>query len=293
MLIIPFVVITGALLAFPVVRRLKRLEQAAVRIGDGNLQARASVTGRDATASLAKNFNSMADKLQALLENQQLLLQAVSHELRTPLSRVEFELEMLTNAKTPGDLGGRIESIRRDLADIDELVGQVSIYSRFTTAVPLIDTRQEHARALVEELVDRLGQMHTGKEMVKELDAGTNDRIEVDAKYFRIAIQNLLLNALRHAEKKVWVKVKPDEQDLLVEVADDGPGVPAELRQRIFEPFFRADQSRSRDTGGSGLGLAIVRKIVLSHGGSVELRDTEGRGNHFITRWPRSRPAGG
>jgi signal transduction histidine kinase len=289
LLIIPFVVITGALLAIPVVRRLKRLEQAAIRIGDGDLQALGNVTGRDATASLAENFNQMADKLQALLENQQYLLQAVSHELRTPLSRIEFELEMLSNASNGEDRSGRIKSIRHDLADIDGLVGQVSIYSRFTTAVPLIETRQERAGPLLDELADRLAETHTELQIIKNLDAGSDDRAELDAKYFRIAIQNLLLNALKHANHKVWVSLHTDEQCLIAEVADDGPGVPAELRQKIFEPFFRADQSRTRETGGSGLGLAIVHKIVESHGGSIELSEGEGRGIRFITRWPRTK----
>jgi two-component system sensor histidine kinase RstB len=278
--------LTGFLLSAHMVRRIKKLEQAAVRISAGELHARANVESKDAIGNLARQFNVMANRNQNLLENQRRLLQAVSHELRTPTARIRFGLEMLFRASTEDEKDQRIQSLDDDLTEIDELVQELLVFNRLDVDSPPLNTTTFSAGQAIKDVVDHLQHLRTEIQVEIEDKVDSSWEVHADPKMFKRAIRNLLSNALRYAKKQVTIICCRGENAIIVEIFDDGPGVPSSERIRVFEPFTRMDKSRSRGSGGAGLGLAIVQRIMKAHHGSVEISDSDGGGTHVVTRWP-------
>jgi two-component system sensor histidine kinase RstB len=147
------VMLTGTALAWPLVRRLRKLEHIADRISAGELEARADVSSKDAVGRLARRFNAMADQIQILLEKQQRLIQGVSHELRTPAARIRFGLEMLRNVEDEEERTGRIDAIDEDLDELDRLVGELLLYIKSGDRALRLERREVQAH---EELRDLL-----------------------------------------------------------------------------------------------------------------------------------------
>jgi two-component system sensor histidine kinase RstB len=230
----------------------------------------------------------MADKVQGLLERQQELIQAVSHELRTPTARIRFGLEMLASDQTEQGRQRRIEAIDEDLVELDQLVEELLLYIRSGEDALELKREEVEPAAEIAALVERLQELRSDVEVQIQTRQGDRRAVQADRRFFRRALSNLLSNALKHARGRVVVQIEdaPDGEAVLIGVRDDGPGVPEEQRQRIFEPFARLDASRSRESGGAGLGLAIVERIVRSHGGEITVGEAEEGGAAFITRWP-------
>ncbi|MFH2008608.1 MAG: ATP-binding protein [bacterium] len=287
-----FVVIlgTGFVLAAPLVRRLRRLERTTVKISEGDLEARTSDSSRDAIGRLAQRFNVMADRVQALLESQQQLMQAVSHELRTPAARIRFGLEMLRQAGDEAERERRIESIDEDLVELDHLVEELLLYIRSGEQSLELNREVFAGDAELREQLERLGELRPEIERSVRLGQDFDGQVSADRRYFQRALRNLLGNALRHATHRVDVELTQEGDCVLVAVTDDGPGVPEGDRRRLFEPFFRVDASRNRESGGAGLGLAIVKRIVEAHGGTVSIDPAAADGARFVTSWPTSDP---
>jgi len=287
-LIALFVVIlgTGFVLAAPLVRRLRKLERTTVKISEGDLEARTSDSSRDAIGRLAQRFNQMADRVQALLESQQQLMQAVSHELRTPAARIRFGLEMLAQATDEAERKQRIESIDEDLVELDHLVEELLLYIRSGEQALELNRETFAGDAELRDQLDLLGELRPEIERSVQLRGDFDGQVSADRRYFRRAVRNLLDNALRHASDRVDVELAREGDLVLVSVTDDGPGVPKEDRPRLFEPFFRVDASRSRESGGAGLGLAIAKRIVEAHGGTASLDTDLADGARFVTSWP-------
>jgi len=277
--------LTGFFLSAWLVRRLRRLERAAVSFGQGDLSARALPDSRDALGSLARRFNDMAQRLQRLIENQRLLLQAVSHELRTPTARIRFGLEMLAGATTETEKQERIASIDDDLAELDDLVQELLVFNRFEDGAAPRQIEPIPVASTVREIADRLE--HFGTDLRLTItDQQPPCEVACDLRAFGRAMQNLLQNAMRYAASEVTVACRREDQRVVLELSDDGPGIPDVDRQRVLEPFARVEDSRSRESGGAGLGLAIVQRIVTAHGGSITIDQTEAGGARVITSWP-------
>jgi len=286
--ILGVICLTGFILAFPLVRRLRRLERTAQRLAAGELQARADASSKDAIGSLARRFNAMADRVQQLLESQQHLLQAVSHELRTPSARIRFGLEMLAMAESEEERQQRIQAIDEDLSELDQLVQELLLYIRGGESALDLELEEVEAAEEVRSLVPRLAELRSEISVTVDSEDRGPYAARVDRRFFCRAIQNLLSNAIRHAQQEVAVTLQFRKEDgaLQVAVADDGPGIPLSEQERIFEPFARLDQSRDRRSGGAGLGLAIAKRIVQAHGGVISLDPTPDKGARFVTTWP-------
>lgn len=277
----------GFLFASLIVRRVQRLERVAQRLEQGDLGARAHDPVPDAIGSLARSFNSMAARVQGLLETQRQLLQAVAHELRTPVARARFGLELLADAPDEESRERRQLAIDEDLDEIDELVRELQFFNQMDAAAGL---RREDCD-LAEIVRGVAGKVQPLRPELAIVVASEGPCLaSVDRRACARAVQNLLTNALRFARGRVVVRcaTAPDGQARLVEVSDDGPGVPAEQRQRILEPFARADDARDKQSGGAGIGLAIVERALRAHGGSVEVGEAELGGARFTLRWPLS-----
>jgi len=275
---------TGLLLTLPLVKRLGHLERTASQIAGGDLSARASDGHQDAIGSLARQFDTMADRVQELLENQRQLLQAVAHELRTPAARIRFGLEMLPDAETAEEIDARLASIDDDLVELDELVRELQLFNKYDAPSTVLSSESTPLKAVLEELCVRLQPLRQEIALSVVGDEGTV--AVVDKRAFNRALQNLISNALRYAETRVEVRVAHAGEACVVDVVDDGPGVPESDRERIVEPFARVDNSRNKESGGVGLGLAIVERILEAHAGSLEILDGDLGGANFRTTWP-------
>jgi signal transduction histidine kinase len=280
--------VAGFLMVAPMVRNLRRLELAASRFGQGDLDARAAVPEHDAVGGVAIQFNIMAQAIQRLIRGERHLLQSVSHELRTPISRIRFSLDMLKHADSDSERMRRVHEIDDEVTEIDSLVGELLDYNRLNSGATPLSREALSVGPLVDEVTERLADFRAGISVQIVSMSEQPCRVMADRLLIRRVIQNLLLNALRYAHSQVIIRYRRDGDAVVIEVSDDGPGIPAGDRERVLRPFVRVDDSRSKESGGAGLGLAIVNRIMQLHGGSVIIDQSALGGAIFVTAWPDS-----
>jgi signal transduction histidine kinase len=271
-----------ALGTYPIVRRLtKRLEalqQGVDRWGQGDLSHRVPEGGHDEVAFLAQRFNIAAERVQALLLSHKALLANASHELRSPLTRIRMGLEFLGNASPAAR-----DEIARNIRELDQLIDEILLASRLDASP--IDIGTVEPVDLVGLCAEECAQ--AGAEL--EVPTGQTSLIVPGvAKLLHRVVRNLLDNARRHAAGQVTLSLQQADTQAVIQVCDHGPGVPPELRARIFEPFYRLPGASERD-GGVGLGLALVKSITQRHGGSVRCEERPGGGACFVVALPQTR----
>jgi signal transduction histidine kinase len=258
------------------------------------LSARIARPGNDEIGELARGFNHLADRIRNLLHSEKMLLATVSHELRTPLQRIRLALELATDA---GDAADREEhgradtrqlaSISDDLSSLDELLSDILVVARLDPARAASDallTKQPvPPDELIAECVERFEAAHPER-TICWLEGPPLPLSGMDPRFVRRALLNLLENAARYSPSTEPIEIAcwADASDLIVEVRDRGPGIPAELHGRIFEPFFQGDAARG-NSSGSGLGLSIVQRIVEAHGGKVGVNSSKSGSTFRIT----------
>lgn len=262
----------GAILAVHLARPLRKLRRVVDRFGRGDLAARVRSTRRDEIGELSRAFDEMAGRIETLLAAERRLLQDVSHELRSPLARLDVAVEL---AATSEDRPLALGRIKRDVVRLSILVDELLQLTR-SEGDP--DTREQEEIALADlllELIDDCTVEAEARDCRLALRTEDLGLILGERELLRRAIENVIRNAIRHAPEGTAVEVELTQQGetVTVLVRDRGPGVPAELLEAIFEPFFRVEGHRSRSSGGVGLGLAIARRAVDLHRGAIHARN--------------------
>ncbi|MEM9463012.1 MAG: ATP-binding protein [Myxococcota bacterium] len=280
------IVLVGAgFVAWPMVAEISRLRLAIRQLGEGRLDDRTDAHEAGALQGLTEELNRSAAQLARMFAERESLMQAVCHELGVPLSRMRFTLEMLSPHVTPQQ-HARIEALERDLDELDEmnaeLVSWVEAGAKEPTSTPL------ELEPVLEILVELTCYETDRIDPVVDVPDGLE--VFAEERQFQRAIENLLRNATRYAASTVVLAARREGSQVIVEVRDDGPGIPPDQREHLFEPFTRVDPSRSREDGGLGLGLAIVHRIVTAHGGDVRIDDAPEGGASLVTSWPAARP---
>jgi len=304
---------------FPIARRLTQrleaLQRGVQRWGEGRLGERVPVAGADEVADLARHFNAAAGRIEELMQNQAALMQSqksllanASHELRSPLARIRMAVELMPprSAAAPAALppegalaalgrpgGGegrdaqaeaRAE-IQRNITELDQLIDEILLASRLEAPQSELGTME------VLDLVGLVAEEAARVDAELTLDPGLPQvQVRGVSKLLRRAVRNLLENAARHGRRAgqplaVGVALSVQGGQAVLQVDDRGPGVPVDLRERIFEPFYRLPGASERE-GGVGLGLALVRSIAQRHGGSVVCGEHPGGGARFSLRLP-------
>ncbi|MCD2518830.1 ATP-binding protein [Massilia sp. G4R7] len=261
---------------------LQALARVADEFGGGKLDARAHMKPSDAAYPLAERINHMADRIEDLLEAQKSLLHSVSHELRTPIARLEFALELLDARARDPDLSKRIRAMETDLHELNALVNELLDMSKLDSARSLQAAPEDMAMLLRESTQALPPSPHA-------LDCDIPDSLgerEVDRRLLVRAVGNLLRNAQKYAAGRILLSASRGPGTLEIVVDDDGPGIPIEEREKVFDPFYRLDRSRDRATGGFGLGLAIARKAVALHGGALRAEESPLGGARFVITLP-------
>ena len=273
-----------ALGTYPIVRRLTRrlenLQKGVEQWGTGNLSARVAEQGNDEVTYLAQRFNHAAAQVEQLVTSHKSLLANASHELRSPLTRIRMGLELMGDAPSQTLKA----EISRSVGELDQLIDEILLASR-------LDAKEADLGII--EPVDLTG-------LASEECARANAQLELGAqpqhivvpgiaKLLRRVLRNLLENARRYGtsniEVALWTHTDKQHTWVCLCVSDRGPGVPLDLRERIFEPFYRLPGASERE-GGVGLGLSLVRAIVQRHGGTVHCEDRPGGGARFVVSLP-------
>lgn len=289
---IAILVTTGLawLLAGAALRPIDRMTEEVENLAERSLDARLSVPpSGDEVAHLGTTFNALLDRLQETVERERRLVDDASHELRTPLGILRTELEVaLRGPQSQGALRAAIESGIEESDRLSELAEELLVLARFERGALPMNPESTDLTALVAETAASFQNRAAASRIDLRCLAETPVRAVFDPARLRQVAMNLLDNALDHTPDggEVSVGVDRDGNEIVLSVADSGQGFEDSLVPRVFEPFSRADASRSRRSGGAGLGLAIVRAIVEAHGGSVEASNREGGGALVTCRLP-------
>ncbi|MEO8386871.1 MAG: ATP-binding protein [Polaromonas sp.] len=288
-----------ALGAYPVMRRLtlrlESLQRGVERWGSGDLSARVNAEGTDEVAFLARRFNHAAERIETLMDSHKSLLANASHELRSPLARIRMGLELMgTDAASP-----QRQEISRSITELDQLIDEILLASRLDAkqadaepfeTLDLTGLAAEECSRVNAELSAELGQNSNSPGAGLGVDADSHSlTVQGSPRLLRRLIRNLLENARRYSNGEISLELAQArigaKQLAVIKVHDRGPGVPAEQRERIFEPFYRLPGASERE-GGVGLGLALVKSISQRHGGSVRCEARPGGGATFVVELP-------
>ncbi|HKS11922.1 MAG TPA: ATP-binding protein [Pseudomonas sp.] len=269
-------------------RDLQRLKETARRLGQGQLTERTQISPRSNIGELASVFDTMAGDLERHLNHQHELLDAVSHELRTPLTRLDFGLVLLFDEVPPASRKRLLELVGH-VRELDELVLELLSYSRLQNADQARERVEVSLLELIDSVIGGFAEELDNRGIRWEVRApGELSRFILDPRLTARAVQNLIRNAMRYCDECLLLRLSFDEDGAcLLVVEDDGIGIPAEERERIFQPFYRLDRSRDRNTGGFGLGLAISRRAIEGQGGTLTVAQSALGGAQFRIRLPR------
>lgn len=280
-----------ALFLIPVAVPLRLVERAAKAISSGDLAARVDERRAASAKPLARAFNEMADRVEAMLRTQRELLQAVSHELRTPLARIRFATQLALEADREEERADRLESIDAACDELDSLVGELLVYVRMETNESTVHPEEIDVAAVGRELLEQHAVLHP--EIAFSVDDKTVDEsptVFADRASLQRVLGNLASNAAKFADRRVELSARTTPAATIIDVVDDGPGIPPHDRTRVFEPFVRLGDGPS--SAGVGLGLALVRRIMIRHGGVVQILGDSGGGCTVRTLWPHAATPG-
>ncbi|GAA3922354.1 ATP-binding protein [Litoribacillus peritrichatus] len=273
--------------------KFRKIEHAAYKISRGDLNTRIDQKDQGSLGRMAEAFNTMAEHIQRLLTIQREMIRAVSHELRTPVARIRFGVQMIEDFANDPGMETQLQAIDNDIQELDDLIDEILTYARLEEGGPIIEFQNLKLKDIVEQVcTEQTALADKDMEISYVFSCDTNNESsEFEERYIHRAIQNLVGNARRYAKSTVRVKCHLSKDTCRVDVEDDGPGIPEKDWDRVFTPFARLDDSRTRASGGYGLGLSIVRRITYWHGGKAMItKSADLKGAKFSLIWPREQP---
>ena len=240
----------------------------------------------DEVTQLAQSFQELSQRLSRAFVMQRSFSQNAAHEFRTPLAVLKTRIGLFRKKQdfTPQATGAFLDILE---GEVDRLSGMVDSLLKLTNLEQVPRTDQVVLQELLDQVAEDMSPLASGKGSVLLVDSAPGT-ITGSRELLRRALFNLVENAVKYGPEGGQVRIcaELDGTDMVISVADQGPGIPPELRERIFEPVFRVDTARSRELGGTGLGLALVRAIAEVHGGSVWVEEHQAGGNRFVLRLP-------
>ena len=274
------IILTGGLFCYWLARHLTspvaKLRAATRELASGNLSARVLPTlgnRRDELASLAADFDEMAEKIQSLVDSQRRLLGDISHELRSPLARLNVALE-LARQRSGAEAATALERIQLEAENLNEMIGQLLALTRLESGAEEIRKTEFDLALLVRAITDDADFEARSRKRSVKLESAETCTIVGNEQLLRRAIENVVRNAVQYTAEGTEVEVKLECLDktnaAVITVRDHGVGVPENALTEIFRPFYRVDDARDREAGGVGLGLAIAERAVRLHGGNVK-----------------------
>ena len=253
---------------------LASLSAAAERLGNDLNAPPIPETGTIEMRRASHAFNTMQARLRGLIENRTRMLAAISHDLRTPLTLLRLRAENVDDATER-------EKMLATIAEMDAMIGATLAFARDEAAAE--ERRPTDLAALVQSIVDDM----TDADLSVRMEPAAAIVLDCRPAALKRAIRNLIDNAVKYG-KNASIAIKPMPRSIEITIDDEGPGISSEELSRVFEPFYRVEQSRSPETGGVGLGLAIALSIVQAHGGEIYLSNRPSGGLRAAVVLPRS-----
>lgn len=278
LLMIVAAVVTAHAVLRQLLRPLRLLSQGVARLGEGALEVNVPRTTRDEFGMLTDAFNEMVGRVGAMIRARDQLLIDVSHELRSPLTRMKVALELL-----PGD--HHRARLSADIVEMERMVTELLELEQLRARSGLRIARQDLVL-----IVQEVAALYEWESVGVRVTSPSHEVLaDVDGEKVRTVLRNLIENALKYSlpdSRPVEVAVAASSESVIVRVSDDGTGILEGEDDRLFEPFYRADRSRSKSTGGYGLGLSICKRVMDAHGGTIVVERLAQRGASFLLTFP-------
>jgi signal transduction histidine kinase len=260
-------------------RPVKWLNTGVQEVSRGNLKHRVPLKKSDELRDLAVAFNEMTDRIRDMLHTKDQLLLDISHELRTPLTRMKVALEFLKESQAKENLRGDIEDMEKMVSEILETARQHHKYSNL----------KKQSVNLAELLKQKVAVFENQPPGIEILDLPSKIEAEVDPEQIKTVFENVLSNAIKYSQpdsKPIQATCDLIESYAVIRITDFGIGIPQEELAHIFEPFYRVDKSRAKDTGGFGLGLSLCKTIMEAHDGKIEVQSKPEAGTTVCLFFP-------
>ena len=269
----------------PLLKDFDQLTSAVNQFSNNYRSALPQLKRSSYLTGLSSNIEQMAGKIRSLIDMQKDLSNVLSHELRTPLARIKFSLALLKSESQSELLHQEISGINQDVEEIEQLVNAMLNYARLDKPDFPFEPDWIEVEPWISPLVARLQRQSSEEKIAIQLNLDRDVRqIWLDESTMNLAMNNLIFNAVRFANGEVQVHIRRAQNTFVVEVDDDGPGVPQAFRHEVFKPFRQSSQNHAKQ-GGYGLGLAIVKRVVDIHQGKVTVSDSPLGGAKFVLSW--------
>ncbi len=268
------IIVISLLWWFPMVRHitrpLKRMTRATEEIADGHFGIRVDDRRQDEIGRLGRSINIMSERLENFITGQKRFLSDVAHELCSPLARLKMGIGILED-QLPPENRECLKDVAEEADNISELVNEILSFSRAEISPSKVTISLVNIHEVVAKVLEREKTKDTQiiTDIPQDLSALCNPDL------LARALANLLRNAIRYAGEYGPIRITANRTDntVAIDISDSGPGIPEEYVNRIFDPFFRVDQHRNRESGGTGLGLSIVKTCIEACGGSVRAQN--------------------
>lgn len=255
---------------FPLSRRLFLLNNAAAKIGDGQLNVRITPSQFSYIKMLEKSFNNMASQIEKLVADNKILARSLSHDIRTPIACLRFGLEAAIDSKTLEKKDSYLERMDSELTNMEEMTSAFLEYASMERQAFHLKKQNIDMNALINSAIEDCHMLAKQKKVdVKLLSTGSNINYSLDYHWFYRALVNLISNAIGFANKQVTLSLSCNDKAMIITIEDDGKGIATDKLDVIFTPFVKLEAERSREQGHFGLGLAICVKVTDWHQGTI------------------------
>ncbi|MGD8725853.1 MAG: HAMP domain-containing sensor histidine kinase, partial [Desulfobacterales bacterium] len=280
MLLLLTLILAGAFFVIRhILRPVKWLSTGVKEVSRGNLKHRVPLKKSDELRELAAAFNNMTDRIRDMLHTKEQLLYDVSHELRTPITRMKVALEFIEDSQAKNSLQSDIEELEKMVSEILETARRQHKYENLKKQrIPLA--------AFIKQTIVAFENQPPGVEIV---EFPSEIEVEIDPAQIRTVFENVLNNAIKYSQPDsatIQISTEFEESYAVVRITDFGIGIPEEDLAHIFEPFYRVDKSRTKDSGGYGLGLSLCKTIMEAHGGKIEVHSMFQEGTTVLLFFP-------
>jgi len=275
------------LLARTLVKPILAIKRAATDIGNGQLESRieSATKRKDELGSLARSFNTMADKLSQNLTANQRLLADVSHELRSPMTRLQLAIGLAQQAiNKPESQEKHLARCELEVTRLDKMISDVLSLSRLENTFQKVNLQLVNLDVLLDDICKDCQYLANEKQMLVSMHNFFSLSLIADQNLLSSAFSNVIINAIKYSPDNSNIaismqQVSLNQQDSVnIIISDSGTGVPESAIEKLFQPFYRVDEARDRKSGGIGLGLAIAQQAVLAHNGEISAKNNENGG---------------
>jgi signal transduction histidine kinase len=262
-----------------ILRPIKWLEQGVRKIGQGDLEVKIPIQKRDELGDLTQAVNDMTQRISRMVDSRKQLLLDVSHELRSPITRMKLALEFIPD-------GDKKASIQTDLEAMEAMIAEILETDRLKDGHGKLARENRELVRILKETANAYETIGPGIQwglMPESL------YLNIDAKRVVTVLKNILDNAVKcssPASKPIVISLHSDAEAAIIKIMDEGSSIPEKDIPLVFEPFYRVDRSRSKETGGYGLGLSLCKKIMEAHAGQIRISNNEDRGVTVTLEFP-------